>query len=394
MFVEPGNVYEVVESEESNRWWADVKNRKKRKKHYTTFSKRTTEIWRRFGMELYYKHFKSGRSYDASRLRLMLDDETACLHDENGDTIFVPSSCILHLPDLEPNQQELETKLSPFLDSIPNFTLSVDEHSRVLILFVGPEDKEVISAALKKGEVVFKDIHCRRKILKVGNVSVPQLPISSDVKSDVEQKIADGDILMGREIPPLSVKQVLIPGPEIVDADRILIVFAQTTEEKVHFTFPEAISVHVDGKNKFLVYFPTSDDVKHYVDDKHKAPAGFVFQPMYFPKTGGIIGDLQDVVLSILEQDYEKLVFSPGKIIRVKGIFWYDAKYSGGSEKSYLRFAIFSPIFPQNRSSFGRFAEVYGHESAFMREDIASDIVSQAENLCRISPPNPPNFPH
>lgn len=63
-----------------------------------------------------------------------------------------------------------------------------------------------------------------------------------------------------------------------------------------------------------------------------------------------------------------------GYVYHAQIIVWMDAKFSGGHEKSYCKFAVLCPeLYHLHRSNIGRLVDIEGHESGMFR--VGSQLV-------------------
>lgn len=136
--------------------------------------------------------------------------------------------------------------------------------------------------------------------------------------------------------------------------------------------------------NTVLVYFLSTSfvtvccDKKYVVIGNQRVRCSFYRQP----KSGGLYTKIHLAIAVLLRSQYSEMKIITGikinhlhhadiytgHIYQAKIIVWADAKFSGGHEKSYCKFAILCPnLYHLHRSNIGRLVDIEGHESGLLR---------------------------
>jgi len=97
------------------------------------------------------------------------------------------------------------------------------------------------------------------------------------------------------------------------------------------------------------------------------------FVPFASARVDVLISDLKEVLRHLLTEELKHTTFDAPHIYPLKLILWVDAKYTY-LEKSFGKVSLMGPPFKGHHTKLHRWADVVGHESAFLDPDTLSQL--------------------
>jgi len=383
----------LKEATEGELLSADEYNSSKRNRDLTNKGKKAAkrsinviqEAFNQSSVSLCFSNFQSSRAFQSGRHLTFFEkvpktlngealDSARCLQIRKYQGALDLDSIVSYL-----RENEIETLPVQFFSNFDNQPpneeqpiLQFEYASHVLRI------KQCVSAM-----TILKEIRSssRKKRLPNG-VSMPTFLSVSQVKARVLEQVNSGEILLGESISTESVKDYLLPGARVVRGDCLIEILPSpdASEADLRDIFPNALEVIVLGDRSFVLFSNSEDAQSLFGKSYDIVGMRCRTYPKKVSRSGGILSDVHNSLLKILERDYDKMTFSRGYEHEVKLLIWIDAKFTC-FEKSFAKISLMSEVFVGWKSSLERWVDLEGHEDQFLRKDVLEKMLEQLDCL-------------
>lgn len=218
------------------------------------------------------------------------------------------------------------------------------EKGAPLLIFSSVGDAEKVWATRKrdffvlehKYQVCFARIQLRRSKHKHAGISFPSWPSKTSLMHKVEAKIKSGIILSGTPLPSMTTRDVLLPGGNLVVAERLVkfltypkdlsdievcyvfVCLLLTVCVQIEEHFPDVVQIfrwQIKEQQFLALYFPTTEAAASAIAKARELTIRTIHihaQVYRSPKIGGLYSKIEDVIYYLLRTQYEALIIQKG----------------------------------------------------------------------------------
>jgi len=231
---------------------------------------------------------------------------------------------------------------------------------------------------------------------------MPTLKSPQEIALEVDQKIRDGEILVGTSISSEELTDAIVDG-ELVKKELVVNVHSEDLEDltlhELKELFPERVILK--GAGSVRVVCLTREEAENLSKKKtflgEKELTYTLFKKVTVKAQFSYLRDVitkilndslpsctfvpgSHLSLSIILTQRKELLFLLGQVYNLKLLLWADAKYTY-VEKSFIKVALMGAPFPKHRTKIYRWGDLFGHEVELLDPLLVAPILVTPSTL-------------